>query len=318
MTPLVSVLTPVFNGAPYLAECIESVLAQTYANWEYTIVDNGSRDASRAIAQSYAARDSRVRVVAFDEPVGQIQSLNRTVRLLSDASVYCKLAFADDWLFPGCLSDMVEVAERHPTVAIVGAYCLKDRRVICHGLPFPSPVTNGREICREALRGRLYVFGTPNGLLYRSDVVRSRAPSFFDEAATNAADADVCYRVLAEHDFGFVHRVLTFTREGNESVSTAWKTFDPDYLLTHLALGVRHGPAYLEPDDCAARIDWLERRYYRFLADRLLFGPSGSTFWAFHTSGLGAAGRALRVSKLVASCPAAAARRFAQWRGWAG
>jgi glycosyltransferase involved in cell wall biosynthesis len=49
--PLVSILTPVYNGEKYLAECIRSVLAQTYQNWEYTIVNNCSTDKTLEIAK---------------------------------------------------------------------------------------------------------------------------------------------------------------------------------------------------------------------------------------------------------------------------
>src|SRR5690242_20501129 len=54
--PFVSVLTPVYNGEAYLAECIESVLAQTYPNFEYIIVNNCSKDRTLEIAQSYAKK----------------------------------------------------------------------------------------------------------------------------------------------------------------------------------------------------------------------------------------------------------------------
>ena len=54
--PLVSIVTPVYNGADFLSECIESVLAETYENWEYTIVDNCSSDGSADLARGYAAR----------------------------------------------------------------------------------------------------------------------------------------------------------------------------------------------------------------------------------------------------------------------
>src|SRR5258708_3929396 len=55
--PRVSIVTAVYSGAEYLTECIESVLAQTYQNWDYTIIDNCSTDNSLEIAEQYLARD---------------------------------------------------------------------------------------------------------------------------------------------------------------------------------------------------------------------------------------------------------------------
>ena len=65
--PLVSVVTPVYNGAAYLSECIESVLAQTYTNWEYIIVNNCSTDRTRDIASHYAQQDTRIRLHNNDD-----------------------------------------------------------------------------------------------------------------------------------------------------------------------------------------------------------------------------------------------------------
>src|ERR1041384_6229958 len=136
MPPLVSVLTPVYNGAPYLRKCIESVIAQTYPTWEYVIVDNRSTDESGRIAREYASRDSRIRVVTNERHVGAIQNHNIAFREASPDASYCKIVQADDWLFPSCLSEMVAVAEAHPSVAIVGAYSLHDRHVELDGLPW--------------------------------------------------------------------------------------------------------------------------------------------------------------------------------------
>ena len=94
--PLVSIVTPVFNGQRYLEECIESVLQQSYENWEYLIVDNASTDSTFSIAQQYAARDARVRAYHYDEFVGVIESHNRALRLISTNSKYCKVLAADD------------------------------------------------------------------------------------------------------------------------------------------------------------------------------------------------------------------------------
>ena len=109
--PLVSVVTPVYNEEKNLAECIESVLAQTYPNWEYVIVNNCSTDRSLQIAQSYAAQDKRIRVCDNREFLRAISNQNHALRQISSESKYCKVVLGDDWIFPECLTKMVELAE---------------------------------------------------------------------------------------------------------------------------------------------------------------------------------------------------------------
>src|SRR5437016_3140632 len=118
--PLVSIITPVYNEANYLAECIDSVLAQTYSNWDYTIVDNCSTDCSLQIAQDYARRNQRIRVIANDRFVAPIANHNIAFRSISPSSTYCKLLAGDDWLYPEFIARSVEVAEKYPNVGVVG------------------------------------------------------------------------------------------------------------------------------------------------------------------------------------------------------
>ena len=65
--PFISVVTPFYNTQKYLAECIESVLRQTYQNWEYILVDNCSSDGSSEIAARYASQCDKIRVIQTEE-----------------------------------------------------------------------------------------------------------------------------------------------------------------------------------------------------------------------------------------------------------
>jgi glycosyltransferase involved in cell wall biosynthesis len=269
--PFVSVVTPVYNGAEYLRECIESVLNQTYENWEYVISDNCSTDGSLEIARSYGAREPRVRVVAEDEFLNQLWSANRSMRRISPQSKYTKVIHADDWLFPECLERMVEVAERDPNVGIVGAYRLEETRVTLDGIPHSHSIIPGRELGRSTLIGSPFpqVLGSPSSLLVRSDLVRERDPFYdpqfpFAEEYAFTEDQDVCCELFRSSDFGFVHQVLTFTRRPAGSPFSDFRRFGA-HLPERLNLHVKHGPVFLTQAEYQRNLAVLLTQYSLFL-----------------------------------------------------
>jgi glycosyltransferase involved in cell wall biosynthesis len=136
--PLVSIVTPVYNGETCLAECIESVCAQTYPNWEYVIVDNRSTDRSREIAENHAGKDPRIRIHVNETFLPLMQNWNHALRQISESSKYCKVVLADDRLFTECVSSMVKVAEDNPRAGIVGSYRLEENQVNLDGIPYSS------------------------------------------------------------------------------------------------------------------------------------------------------------------------------------
>ncbi len=276
--PFVSVVTPVYNEAGHIAQCIESVLAQTYQNWDYTIVDNRSTDGTLEIAQRYGANDTRIRVQENQEFLPVIANHNMAVRQISPDSKYCKVVLGDDWIFPDCLERMVAVAEEHPSVGLVAAYVLEGQRVALTGLPYPSAVVSGREICRRHILDGLYVFGSANAVLYRSDLVRSRNP-FYDEANIHA-DTEVCFDLLRTHDFGFVHQVLTFTRVRPGSLTNASNDLATS-LSGLLRVLTMHASEYLTSEEYEARLARFLLEYHRVLG-RCLMSGRDKQFWDYH------------------------------------
>jgi len=288
--PLVSVVTPVYNGEKYLAECIESVLAQTYDNWEYVIVNNCSTDRSLEIAQRYAHQDARVQIHNNDEFLGLMQNWNHALRQISSESKYCKVVHADDWLFPYCIAELVKVAEANPSVGIVGSYVLEGAWVKCDGLPYPSVVVPGRKLCGMSLqRGGPYVFGSPTSLLIRSDIIRSRE-AFYEEACLCEgvqnvyADVEACYDVLQEADFGFVHQVLTYTRTHEESQTSIHRRLRTS-MLGNLAVLTKYGPTCLGSEEYEELLKRKIQRYYAFMGRSVLQRRS-QEFWDYHRTGL--------------------------------
>jgi glycosyltransferase involved in cell wall biosynthesis len=293
--PIVSIVTPVYNAEKYLDECIESVLAQTFDNWEYIIVNNCSTDNSLEIARQYAKRYEKIRVHNNEKFLDLMPNWNHAISQISPDSKYCKVVHADDWIFPKCLEKMVRLAEANPSVGIVSAYRLDENTVNLDGLPYPSTMIPGHEICRSSLMGGPYVFGSPTSILIRCDLIRKRR-LFYNEDNIHA-DKEVCYDLLRESDFGFIHQVLTFTRRHNEAETSFCKMYDT-YRAGKILLTKKYGPTFLSDEEYNCRIKKQINDYHAFLA-RKLFEFKTVEYFKYHKTQLEKLGIHISSAKVI-------------------
>jgi glycosyltransferase involved in cell wall biosynthesis len=174
--PLLSVGLPVRNGERFLAQAIDSILAQTFEDFELIISDNASTDATPSIVAAYAARDPRVRYLRNETDRGAAYNYNRVTEL--SRGRYIRHAAHDDVLAPANLQRCVELLEADPTIAL--AYPQMSRidesgAVIdtfgdSLDLGEPDPVARWRRFVRLIHQGSMCdpVFG-----VFRADVLRS-------------------------------------------------------------------------------------------------------------------------------------------------
>jgi len=283
--PFVSVVTPFYNTAAYLRECIESVLAQTHERFEYILVDNLSTDGGAEIAREFARADRRVRLVIPPRHLTQVENYNFALSLIGP-SVYCKIVQADDFIFPDCLQQMVAVAEQQPSVAIVSAYSQAAEKIKGLGLPPDRSVFSGKEVCRTQLTTPMFFFGSPTCVMYRSDLVRRRSPFFQSDRLHE--DTELCYDVLREADFGFVHKVLAFQRTGN-GVSSVQQSIDPHHVLDRYIVIKRFGGDYLSAAEHRAALQNCREKHARLLAEGVV-ALQPTPFWRYHATGLASVG----------------------------
>jgi glycosyltransferase involved in cell wall biosynthesis len=294
--PLVSVVTPVHNGAAYLDECIESVMRQRGANFEHVIVNNASTDDTRAIALGYAERDPRIRMIDCADKLPVIANWNRALGFASEGSTYVWVLPADDALIKDdALARMVAVAERHPTVGVVASLRRRGGRIQCAGLDPDREAFSGRDIVRLFMREEVFAF-SPTGSLFRRDLIDSHRPFYPDHYLH--ADLAAFFEVLDHVDFGFVHDVLMFSREHRQSVTATMANPKGSQFRDGVLMLREFGPRYFNPDELAAIESRFLRRYYRFLVRSAILLRERQ-FFAYHAEALRRIGRYPRFGALL-------------------
>lgn len=288
--PLVTVLTPVYNGETYLPNCVESVCAQEYENWEYIIINNCSSDKTLEIAESYANQDKRIRIHNNNRFVDVIQNHNIALQLISAKSEYFKIVHADDIILPQCISSMVDVAERNPKTGIISSYVLVNNdnhnsnvassKVMCEGIPYPTAIISGKDACRNTLlKGNFTTFGPPSAALIRSNLVRNGI-AHYDESML-FADMDICFRILSKYDLGFVHQILSVLRvhSASQSASVGSKYNMP--IVEYLKLLLTYGSDIFSKDEYEHLLKKRFNEYYQYLGKSAL-KLRDKEFWSYH------------------------------------
>jgi glycosyl transferase family 2 len=161
-TPQISVVMTAFNRERFIAEAIESVLAQTFTDFELIISDDGSTDGTRAIVEAFARQDDRIRASTNERNLGQFQ--NRRCAASLARGTYLKYHDSDDVMYPHCLDVMVRALEREPRAAFAlsGSHHWP-------GGPCPMLLTPKLAYEREFLGSGLFHLG-PGGAMFRREV----------------------------------------------------------------------------------------------------------------------------------------------------
>ena len=216
--PALSVFMPVYNAEPYLREAIESVLNQTFSDFEFLIVDDGSTDGSVAVIESF--RDDRIRLIR-QENQGCYPARNRAIR--EARGTYLASMDADDISLPERFARQIAYVESHERVDLVGTRAYECDREDSLRLPRPEFFSYRREseapwlIDPDSL-GASAPFTLPTILFRRTLVDRIGA---YDERLRFGADLDFVARVALAGTIACLPEYLYVLRASPSSISAS-------------------------------------------------------------------------------------------------
>lgn len=233
---VISILMLTYNRENLVSRAIESILRQTYSNFEFIIVDNGSTDKSGQIADEYAKQDSRIRVIHRSK--GTI-SAGRNTALDAAQGDYIAFIDDDDWAEPDFLEFLLDLAlENQADVVICGAAdkVFDEKRVM-----------SAEEALIELMWRKKYNVAFPTKLFHRNMFSSIRFPEdkTFDDIA-------LMYKLLAEANRVAYHGLPKYTFYRHEGNNSSWTThheqLTPEILQEYL-------------DAYRTRTEWLSERF---------------------------------------------------------
>jgi len=194
----VSVCIPVFNGAEYIRQAVESALEQSYQNIEVIIVDNCSTDNTEALSEALV-KEGRglIRYFQNERNIGLVANLNRCLDLAEGA--YIKFLCVDDILLPECIEKMVEGFELHDSVKLVGSSRLivdeHGHRLGVRRYKKKELVVSGSQAITRCLYGGNYI-GEPTAVMFRKNDLKG----WFREDLPQLSDMDMWFQLLEHGD----------------------------------------------------------------------------------------------------------------------
>lgn len=153
---LISIIMSVYNVESYLERSLNSVLNQTYKNWELLIVNDGSTDRSKEICLAYAEKDKRI---VYLEQENQGISVTRNLALKHCKGKYICYVDADDWAEPDFLQELYNAIKDHDSeIAICGFYSFDDKCIKTYSFPFDKQLLTCSEFRSKLIKNEIQSF----------------------------------------------------------------------------------------------------------------------------------------------------------------
>ncbi|MDR3606950.1 MAG: glycosyltransferase family 2 protein [Oligoflexia bacterium] len=207
--PRVSVLLPVYNAAAYLAEAIQSILDQTFTDFELILINDGSTDGSVEIIHSF--KDPRIRLIDLPKNGGLIAALNRGIA--ESKGEYIARMDADDISLPHRFARQVEFLDRFPKVSVCGTHF----EVFFGSNPFVMKHPADPQDVRDELLFTGCVLGHPTVMIRKADLVALGAR--YEERFKNAEDYGLWATLSSQTQLANIPEVLLKYREHQQQVS---------------------------------------------------------------------------------------------------
>lgn len=215
--PKISVCIPTYNGSVFLSQAVTSVLMQDYQDYELVIVDNCSDDDSveiiRALMKGY---ERIIRFYRNESNIGLAGNLNKCIEYARGA--FIKILCVDDYLFQGCLSQMVSKLEANKSVVLVScARQLVDesgKELTVERYAGHELFVSGTQAITRCLYGRNYI-GEPSAVMFRNDV----SDGVFRDDLPQLLDLDMWFNLMEKGDYLYINEPLCAIRRHSMQVS---------------------------------------------------------------------------------------------------
>lgn len=210
--PKVSICIPTYNNSRFIAEAVESVLNQTYADFELIIIDDSSTDGTVDIVRRYADRDGRIRFSVNAANVGMVNNWNKCIG--EAKGEYVKYLFGDDVLVsPDALRKMVNVLDSRHDVSLVGSsrYIIDETSMITRKIDFfcNDDVKEGVDVIKQCVYLQKNLIGEPSTVMFR----RKSTKRGFDPSYRQIVDLEMWFRLLEKGRFAYIAQPLTAFRK---------------------------------------------------------------------------------------------------------
>lgn len=208
--PLVSIIMGVYNEEKTIAKCIDSIINQTYTNWEFIICNDCSNDRTLEIISEYAKKDNRIKVISNKQNKRLAASLNECLKIAKGK--YIARMDADDECLPKRLEVEVNFLEKHKTIDLVG----------CNRIIFDEQGEYGIRKSIEHPTKNILIKGSPFAhptIMAKKEVYDVLGGYTVDKSTMRAEDIDLWIRFFAKGYKGYnIQKVLYRYREGRNDL----------------------------------------------------------------------------------------------------